>query len=175
MDVPLYVARIDEAMMSFRLKECAAGSSPTHQSGLEALRRMMRSPPLMKAVAWNAALTSFTVIVNDLSSLRDPSLARTVAPYVPASAKPGARWTFPVVALVVVTVINPGPPTFEKVRASPSGSVALRDWFAVAPSSTVISVGCARTGGPFCAAALTVIVKPFVSLSAPSLADAEAE
>ena len=63
------------------------------------------------------------MIVRVLSLLKLPSLARTVADEVPAgSDDPGATWTFPAVALVVVTVMNAGPETFEKVRASPSGS-----------------------------------------------------
>src|SRR5882672_1632293 len=63
------------------------------------------------------------VIVNERSALSLPSLARTVAPYVPSgSAAPGAKWMFPVVGDVVVTVMNVGPAAFEKVSASPSGS-----------------------------------------------------
>ncbi len=49
--------------------------------------------------------------------------------------------TFPVVAAVVVTVMNKGPATFEKVSGSPSGSVAVRVWFAVPPSRTVMFAG----------------------------------
>ena len=46
-----------------------------------------------------------TVIVNDFSLNRPPvSVARTVEAAVPASVKLGARWMFPVVAFVVVTV-----------------------------------------------------------------------
>ena len=69
--------------------------------------------------------TLVTVIVNDWSSLKLPSLARTVAPKVPESVNPGAKWTFPVVSFVVETFMNAGPATFVKVRASASGSLAL--------------------------------------------------
>src|SRR5258705_6905549 len=93
--------------------------------------------------------TLFTVIVNDLSSFKLPSLARTVAPEVPASVNPGARWTFPVVASVVVTLMNAGPTTFVKGRASPSGSPPLSTWSAVAPSFTVMLAGGVNVGGRF--------------------------
>ena len=69
--------------------------------------------------------TLVTVIVRVLSLFNAPSLARTVAPEVPASVNPGARWTFPVVAFVVVTLMNTGPATLVKVRASASGSLAV--------------------------------------------------
>ena len=112
--------------------------------------------------------TLFTVIVNDLSSFKLPSLARTVAPEVPASVNPGARCTFPVVASVFVTLMNAGPATFVKVRASPSGSLAVSAWSAVAPSSTVMLDGAVRVGGWF--TLFTVIVNDLSSLKLPSLA-----
>src|SRR5881296_3344461 len=69
-----------------------------------------------------------TLIVSVLLLLRggEPlSVAVTVAPYVPESENPGARWMLPVVALVVVTVMNVGPEAFVNVRAFPSGSVPV--------------------------------------------------
>ena len=58
-----------------------------------------------------------TVIVNDFVSEAAPSLALADALYVPASENEGARWMFPVVAFVVVTVMNVGPEAFVNVRA----------------------------------------------------------
>src|SRR6266446_663925 len=77
------------------------------------------------AVIAGCWFTLFTVIVSVLLFVSDPSLAVTVAPYVPESVKPGARWMLPDVALVVVTVMNAGPAAFVNVRASPSGSVPV--------------------------------------------------
>src|SRR5262245_8691476 len=86
--------------------------------------------------------TLFTVIVRDFVSLSAPvSVARTLADAVPESANPGARWMLPVVALVVVTVAYVGPDTSENVRASPSGSVPVMAWSAVAFSFTVMFAG----------------------------------
>ncbi len=68
-------------------------------------------------------------MVKDLSLLIDPSLTPTVAAKFPASENPGARWMFPVAVpapgVVVVTVMNVGPETFEKVNASPHASVPV--------------------------------------------------
>src|SRR2546425_3034913 len=104
--------------------------------------------------------TLLTVIVSDFSSLKLPSLARTVAGAATASNDPGARWMFPVPVPVpgvtVVTVIYAGPATFENVRASPSGSVPVIAWSAVAPSSTVMFAGCANVGAKLGAATTTV-------------------
>src|SRR5439155_20937202 len=78
------------------------------------------------ASATGSLHTGLTVIVNDLLSLRggEPLFVTvTVAPYTPASENPGARWMFPVVAPVVVTVMNKGPLSFEKVRGVPQGLV----------------------------------------------------
>ena len=73
--------------------------------------------------------TFTTVIVNDRSLFKLPSLARTVAEDVPASANPGARSILPVPVPVpgvtVTTVMYVGPVTFENVSAFPSGSVAV--------------------------------------------------
>ena len=56
-----------------------------------------------------------------------PSVVRTDAAEVPTGSDgPGAKWIFPVVAFVVVTVMNVGPATFENVSASPSGSEPVR-------------------------------------------------
>jgi len=52
-----------------------------------------------------------------------PSVARTDAAEVPQAPMPCRQVDIPVVAFVVVTVMNAGPATFEKVSASPSGSV----------------------------------------------------
>src|SRR5207249_1783463 len=111
--------------------------------------------------------TLLTVIVSDFSSLRLPSLARTVAWAVPASKNPGARWMLPVPVPVpgvtVVTVIYAGPATFENVRASPSGSVPVIAWSAVAPSSTVMIAGCAKVGAKS-GAATTFVASTIMSV-----------
>src|SRR5258705_10968632 len=61
----------------------------------------------------SAALVTVTVRV--LSLVKLPSLARTVAAEIPTgSDDPGAKWMFPVVALVVVTVMNVGPETLDR-------------------------------------------------------------
>ena len=74
------------------------------------------------ALSVGARFTFETVTWKGLVSLSEPSLAEAEAAYVPASVKPGARWMLPVVAFVVVTVRNEGPPAFVNVSASPSGS-----------------------------------------------------
>ena len=74
-----------------------------------------------------ARFTLFTVIVRVLSLFNEPSLARTVAGAVPAFVNPGARWMFPVVGFVVVTVMYVGPSTLTNVSGSPSGSAPVSD------------------------------------------------
>src|SRR5438105_4208341 len=83
-----------------------------------------------------------TVMVNDFVSLSEPSLADTDAVEDPiGSEAPAARWMFPVVAFVVVTVMNVGPVTFENVSASPYGCEPVRTGSAVPPSATVMFAG----------------------------------
>ncbi len=129
------------------------------------------------AFSVGARLLLFTVIVSDLSSNREPSLARTVAPAVPASENPGAKWRFPAAVPfpgeIVVTAAYVGPETSENVSASPSWSVASSAWFAVSPSFTVMSDGWARTGAWF--VAVTVIVRLLSLFRLPSLARTVAE
>src|SRR5882672_1834494 len=119
--------------------------------------------------------TLFTVIERDWVVAANPSVARTVAPAIPASLKPGASWMVPVPvpvpALVVVTEAYEGPETRENVMASPSASVAVSTWFAVVPSSTVMLAGCASTGVWF---GLTVIRNGRVTFPVPSVALTEA-
>ena len=60
-----------------------------------------------------------------LESLNEPSLAVAVAAYTPASENPGAKWMFPLVASVVLTVMNVGPAPFVNERGFPSASEAV--------------------------------------------------
>src|SRR5439155_903070 len=108
----------------------------------------------MFAIAFRvgARFTLFTVIVNDLLLLKggEPlSVAVTVAAAVPASENPGVRAMFPVVALVVVTVMYVGPAAFVNVKASPSGSDLLITCFLVALSFTVMLLVALSVGGRF--------------------------
>jgi len=64
-------------------------------------------------------------MVNDFESVAVPLLAVTVPWNVPLEVDAGARWMFPVVGLVVVTVMKVGPTVLEKVSGIPSGSVPL--------------------------------------------------
>src|SRR5207249_8804553 len=76
---------------------------------------------------------AFTVIEKLFVSLSDPSEAQAHAESgdPTASPLPGATWTLPVVAFVVVTVMNAGPVAFVNVKASPSGSLPVMIWSAV--------------------------------------------
>src|SRR2546427_10304182 len=76
-----------------------------------------------------------TVIVKLLESVRLPSLAETVAAYVPSSERPGARWMLPVPVpgpgLVVVTLMKVGPDTLEKAMGAPAGFDPAMAWSAI--------------------------------------------
>ena len=63
--------------------------------------------------------------------------------------------------MIVVTTRKDGPVIFEKVIPFPSASVAESAWSRVAFSSTVMSDGCASTGGWF--TSVTVIEKVWES------------
>src|SRR6267154_6150205 len=131
-------------------------------------------PPSVTVMSAIAARTgadwhpSHTVIVNAPSAFRLPSLARTVAPAVPASANPGARWIFPVVGEVVVTLMYVGPATLENASASPSGSDPVIAWSRVALSGTIMFETGNKVGARFTPE--TVIVNPLLPDSEPLLA-----
>src|SRR4051812_29004886 len=107
-----------------------------------------------------ARFVAVTLMVNDFVSLAVPSLADTDAVWDPTgSDAPAARWMFPVVAFVVVTVMNVGPVTFENVSASPSASEAVMAWSEGPLCATDMFAGCVRTGARF--TLFTVTVKDF--------------
>src|SRR2546426_4598550 len=110
-----------------------------------------------------------TVITKDFESDVVPLLAVTVPTKVPEVPIGGARWTLPVVWLVVVTVMNVGPAAFVKVRGSPLGSVPVRVWSLVEPGATVMFAGWTRTGGRL-QPLHTKMLKDLLSLARPSLA-----
>src|SRR5439155_548364 len=105
--------------------------------------------------------------MNDLLSLRggEPlSVAVTVTGYGPAaSPNPGAALTFPLVALVVVSVTNVGPAAFVNVKALPSVSDPVMTCSAVPPSFTVMLLTAFSEGARF--TLFTVIVNDLLSLN----------
>ena len=111
-----------------------------------------------------------TKMVKDFVSLAMPSVTLTDALCVPASPETGARWTTPEVS---ATVMKDGPVTFWNWSASPSASVPLRVCSEIFPSTTVISVGCARTGAWLIV--FTVIWKDLSLFRLPSVARTVAE
>ena len=77
-----------------------------------------------------------TVHVKDALTLATPSDTVTVTLYGLPTAAPGA--TVPLMSPVVVLILRPGgKPVALKVRASPSGSLALIGSDTVAPSGVV--------------------------------------
>src|SRR5437016_14151446 len=82
---------------------------------------------------------SVTMIDKLLESVSVPSLAVTVALYVPWSPNPGARRILPVAVpvpgLVVVTAMNVGPDAAKNVSALPSGAGATSAGTAAYPST----------------------------------------
>src|SRR5947208_8108707 len=86
---------------------------------------------------------AWTTIVKEVCFSSAPSLAATAAPYLPFQFAGGTvRWMFPLAepdpGLTVVTVIQAGPKTLEKVIGSPSASLANTDWSRVDPWGTKI-------------------------------------
>src|SRR2546422_881277 len=105
-------------------------------SGSEALNAWFAVEPaatvmLLSGVRTTGRSTLFTVTVKVLPSDAAPSLALTDTDAVPASEKPGARFTVPVAVPVPGTVVDTvayvGPDTLVNVSAWPSASVAVID------------------------------------------------
>ena len=69
--------------------------------------------------------------------------------------------------MVVVTVTNDGPLSFENVSGAEQGAVAVSVWLAVAPSFTVMFAGCVRVGARSVFAMVSTVV--VVPVSVPSL------
>ncbi len=110
-------------------------------------------------------------MLNVRSLFSAPSLARTIAFPVPrGSEAPGVRRMFPVVGLVVVTVMNVGPITLLNVRASPSGSEPLMAWstkLGPHPGCTVMSDTGFRFGARLVFAMDNPVVAVLVAFEAP--------
>src|SRR5204863_10217781 len=96
-----------------------------------------------------ALFTACTVIVKFCVEFVAFADAVTEAAKVPEDPATGARWIFPVRVVpdwaLSVLVMNVGPVDVN-VIASPSGSVAVNVWSAVAPSSAVMLAVAASTG-----------------------------